>query len=300
MNAHHEPNAPTRRAFVVAGCALLGASCSLVPDRDHAGDDAPQARPLAKKPRTAWVLGSGGPRGGVHVGVLKALDELKLTPDVIVGSSIGAVVGVLRAFGMRSDALIELTMNVKPWDIGRLALSGSGRLSSLGVADWAHAQIDGKRLQDLPTAMVSVSYNQSLNQMVAFTAGDASVAVAASSAIEGQLTPVRIRGDLHTDADGYQPLPVRIARQLGAERVLAVDASAHEEKAPPGTERWRDADMRKRALTLPDARLADVLLHPDSGYFASVSRAHRELMVEVGYRSAMAQADKIRAMHQFG
>ncbi len=253
--------------------------------------------PLTRKPRTAWVLGSGGPRGVVHIGVLKAMEELKLEPDLIVGASIGAVAGVLRAAGIRGDALVELALNVNPLAIGRLAWGTNERISSLGVADWVSAQIDGKGLQDLTIPMAAVAYNQAKNLVVAFTAGQAGMAVAASCAIEGRLTPVRILGDLYVDADLHQPMPVRLARQLGAERIMAVDVSAHEGKAPAGTERWRDADLRKRALTSPDARAADVVLHPDSGYYASIARGHREVMIDVGYRAAMAQAEQLRALH---
>ncbi len=287
----------TRRAVVVAGAGAALASCSFQPDRDHAGRDAPASLPLARKPRIAWVLGSGGPRGVVHVGVLKAMEELGLEPHLIVGASIGAVAGVLRASGMNCSTLIDLALNVSPWAIGRLAWGTSERISSLGVADWVSSQIDGKRLQDLPVPMAAVAYNQPKNQVIAFTAGNASMAVAASCAIEGRLTPVRIRGDLHVDADLHQPLPVRLAKQLGADRIMAVDVSAHESNAPTGTERWRSADLRKRALTLPDSQAADVLLHPDSGYYASLARGHREVMIEVGYRTAMAQAEKLKALH---
>jgi NTE family protein len=108
---------------------------------------------------------------------------------------------------------------------------------------------------------------------------------------------VRVRGQRHVDADLHLPLPVRLARSLGATRVLAVDASAHETRAPPGTERWRASDLRKRALTQPDADKADVLVHPEFGYYASISREYRERCIVAGYRDTMAQAERIKALH---
>jgi NTE family protein len=99
------------------------------------------------------------------------------------------------------------------------------------------------------------------------------------------------------DADLHQPLPVRLARSLGAQRVLAVDASAHEWKAPAGTERWREGDLRKRALTQLDAQLADVLLHPDIGYYASISRGYRERVIDAGYQDTLRQGQALRALH---
>ena len=67
--------------------------------------------------------------------------------------------------------------------------------------------------------------------------------------------------------------------------------------APPGTERWRAGDLRKRALTRPDALASDVLLHPEFGYYASVSREYRERAIAAGYRETMAAATAIRALH---
>ena len=130
-----------------------------------------------------------------------------------------------------------------------------------------------------------------------FNTGDAGLAVQASCAIEGQFTPVRIRGEQFVDPDLHQPLPVRLARQMGAQRVLAIDASAHEDKAPATAAYFRTVDLRKRALTEPDARAADLTLHPDFGYYVSLSREFRQRAIEAGYRTTMAAANKLAALH---
>ncbi len=286
-----------RSLLSLAPAGLLG-GCSLDPDVDHTGDDVPSAAPLSLKPGVAWVFSSGGPRGVVHVGVLKALDELGLAPTLVAGASAGAIVGTLCAAGIRAPELVAATLDLDAWRIARYAWGSAERLSTLGLADWLHDRLGGRKLEELPVPMACVVQDMAARRAVAFTRGDASLAAAASAAIEGQLTPLRLRGRLYADADLVVPLPVRMARSLGATRVLAVDASAHEDKAPVGTERWRPADARKRALTQPDAREADVLLHPDSGYYASFSREHRQRMIDVGYRSAMEQADKLLALHR--
>jgi NTE family protein len=90
---------------------------------------------------------------------------------------------------------------------------------------------------------------------------------------------------------------VRLARQLGATRVLAIDASAHEDQAPPGAERYRAGDLRKRVLTEPDVRAANLTLHPDFGYYVSLSRSFRERAIEAGYRATLAASDRLLALH---
>ena len=293
---------PTRRSALL-GAALL-AGCALDPDADHSGPDAPSAVPLPRAARVAWVFSSGGPRGFVHVGVVKALDELGLQPDLVVGASVGALVAVLRAAGLRGPALQALALDLQPARLARLSIGGSERLSGKALAALVHEQLQalGQRpwLQTLPVMAVCVSTRLSDRTPIAFNRGDAGLAVQAACAIEDQFTPVRIRGQRHADADLTLPLPVRLARSLGAERVLAVDASADEARAPPGSERWRDSDLRKRALTRPDALAADLLLHPDIGYYASISREYRERCIEAGYRSTMAETVRLRGLHGVG
>jgi NTE family protein len=123
------------------------------------------------------------------------------------------------------------------------------------------------------------------------------LAVQASCAIEGTFTPVRIRGMQYVDADQVVPLPVRMARALGAVKVLAIDASAHEDRAPEGALRFRVGDLRKRALTQPDAAAADLTLHPDFGYWVSTSREFRERAIAAGYTQTIAQAARLKALH---
>ncbi len=289
-----------RRLWVAGGaaaCAALATGCTLAPDANHEGEDAPREAPLARPVRTAWVLSSGGPRGFVHVGVLLALEELGLAPDLIVGSSVGAVVGALRAAGRSAAELQTLALDLNPLAVARWAVGAKERLSGAPVAELVRAEARQERLERFPIAMACVATRQSDSATLAFTAGDVGLAVQASAAIEGQFAPVRVRGQSYVDSDHHMPLPVRVARALGARRVLAIGASAHLDKAPPGTERYRQADLRKEALTQADAVLADLVIKPDFGYYVSLSREFRERAIAAGYRETLAQAAALRKLH---
>ncbi|MEX1166888.1 MAG: patatin-like phospholipase family protein [Hydrogenophaga sp.] len=295
----------SRRSFVVAGVTGVAsvsvasglAGCSLAPDQDHDGPDAPRAQALSRPVRTAWVLSSGGPRGFVHVGVLKALEELGLKPDLIVGASAGALVGSLCASGVAAADIEALALDLQAWSLGRLAIGTPERLSGGAVADLVRERARVPLLEHMPVPMACVALRRSDGAAVAFTAGDAGLAVQASAAIEGRFAPVRIRGQRYGDPDWSTPLPVRIARALGAQRVLAVDASAHLDRAPAGAERYRESDLRKKALIDTDAAQASLLLKPDFGYWVSLSREFRERAMAAGYRETMAQAKGLRALH---
>jgi NTE family protein len=277
--------------------------------QDHNGPSAPSAQGLATKPRVAWVFSSGGPRGFVHVGVLKALAALKLRPDVVVGSSVGALVGSLYAAGMPIDAMENLALELNPLSIMRMAAKGDERFSGTGIADFVRAQAlasmgataavepNAALLERLRLPSVCVAQRMADKQAVAFTRGDMGIAVQAAAAVEQRFVPVTIRGQRYCDADLLVPMPVRIARAHGASRVLAVDASAHEERAPSGAERYRTTDARKRALTKPDAESADVLLHPEFGYWVRMDKAYREEAIEAGFRTTMSRAADLFDLH---
>jgi NTE family protein len=293
-----------RAALQAAAWGLLATTvggCALSTDIDHDGPTAPSSGPLPQTPRVAWVLSSGGPRGFVHVGVLKGLEELQCKPDVIIGASVGSLVAVLCGSGCSARQIESLALDLQPWQLARVAMTGNERLSGSALADFVRDQVRERvpepLLERLHTPVVCVAQRLSDGVVIGFNRGDVGLAVQAASAIPGQFVPVRIRGQRHADADPSMPLPVRLARSLGATRVLAVDASAHEDQAPPGSERWRAGDLRKRALTRPDAALADVLLHPQFGYYVSLSREFRERAIEAGYRSTLAARKAIQALH---
>jgi NTE family protein len=287
----------TRRGVLLASAGLL-AACTVNPDRDHLGADAPREAPLRKPVRMAWVFSSGGPRGFTHVGVLKALEQMDLKPDLIVGASVGALVGSLCAAGLSAVALESLALELQPLSLARLAIGQQERLSGAAVAELVRQYAPVPLLEQMPVAMACVAARRRDAAAVAFTAGDAGLAVQAAAAIEGQFAPVRIRGEQYLDADWSAPLPVRVARALGAQRVLAVDASVHVDRAPPGAARYRESDLRKKALIDADATLADLVLKPDFGYWVNISQEFRARAIEAGYRETMAQAAALRALHR--
>ena len=107
--------------------------------------------------RTAWVFSSGGPRGFVHIGVIKGLAALGLQPDLVVGSSVGALAGTLCAAGLDAGRIEELALSVQPWDLLRLNLRGAGWLSGAGMAELVREALGGRGLQDLPVPMACVA-----------------------------------------------------------------------------------------------------------------------------------------------
>ena len=297
------PPHPYRRTLLLAGgvAGVLVSACTVSGCLGNAADyseaDAPQPGPVALRPGVAWVFSSGGPRGLIHVGVLKALTELGLQPNLVMGSSIGALVAALYAARLPMARIEALALDVDVMDIVRPQLGGSEWLNAAGLARWIDELTGQRLLEQMHVPLAVVALNIATREPAVFTRGRTGLALQAACSIEGRFAPVRLHGQQYADADLVAPLPVRLAQSLGAMRVLAVDASAHEDKAPPGTEGWRAGDLRKRALTAPDALAATLTLHPDVGYYAGIRRPWREMAIRRGYEKTMAQASNLQALH---
>ncbi len=284
----------------VAAVNLVLPGCSFNADIDHNDVDAPTAAngalPLLPADPLALVLGSGGPRGFAHIGVLKALDELKIKPDLIVGASVGSLVGALYAAGMSGLEIEHIALHIYVTDVLRIAIGARERFSGNAIASWVNRNLGHRPIEKFGIRFAAVAVRDADHASMAFTQGDSGVAIQASCAIPGTFTPVRIRGQTYIDPDKVAPLPVRLARQLGATRVLSVDVSAHENRAPTGAERFREGDFAKRALIEPDVKSADLNLHPYFGYWVSFTEEFRRRAIDAAFEQTLQERVRLGAL----
>lgn len=177
-------------------------------------------------PKTGLVLGSGGARGLAHIGVLQALRERGVRPDVIVGSSIGAVMGAVLAEGR----LDEVAAFAETLDVSKAAalffevgFHRDGLISGTRAMNTLRRFLPVGEIGLLPVRYAAVATDISTGREVVIERGDALEAVRASIAIPGVFTPVRADGKLLVDGGVSSPVPVAAARRLGADRVIAVN-----------------------------------------------------------------------------
>ena len=282
-----------RRAAALLAAALLAAACNdeVPPER------LPRFESPTTIPRLALVLGSGGPRGFAHVGVLKVLEENGIKPDLVIGSSVGAMVGALYAAGVPAAELERLAtdLDIKRFFLEWRVLRGHPA-SGEAVQSYVNAQLSGRSIEELRVAFAAAATRASDRQLVVFNRGDTGLAVRASSASPGQFAPVQIGNDHYMDGDEASPVPILAARALGARAVIAVDVSAYLESTPPGMPRdWVVKDERRARQIRHEAPAADILLHPDIGYYAGHDEAYRRRVMQIAERYTREQMPAIRA-----
>jgi NTE family protein len=267
----HRPDR-ARRALITLGLGgpLLGGCAAF----DYRRDDAPLALasvpPLHPAPRIAVVLGSGGPRGYAHIGVLRVLEEAGVVPDLVVGSSVGALIGAFWASGLDAAAIDERSQQGGPLTVFDPTLfADRGWIRGQRLQDYVNAGLGDRRLEDLQRRVIVVATRRDDKQPCFVLRGNAGVAVRASAAMPGIVSPVGIDGTEYEDGDESFPVPVTPARQAGARFVIAVDVSARPGSTPAdASPALHDRDFRRRARIEPEVAQADFLIHPDLEYRA--------------------------------
>ncbi len=259
-------------ATLLCGCAAFNYTQADAPIA------LPSVQPLAQRPRIAVVLGSGGPRGYAHVGVIKVLEEAGIQPDLIVGSSVGALIGAFWASGMSGPDIQKEAFAGGPLTLFDLnPFADRGWIQGQKLQDYVNTKLGSPNIEQLQRPLIVVAVDRESKRPVFFSSGNLGVAVRASSAIPGVISPVGIRGIEYEDGDMALPVAVSVARAAGADFVIAVDVSAHDGTAPPGiSAEWLARDAKRRALIAPEVAKADFLIHPDMGYRANPSQAFFE------------------------
>jgi NTE family protein len=183
---------------------------------------------ISSRPRLGLVLSSGGAKGLAHIGVIQVLEENSIPVDVVIGSSMGAYVAAVWAFGHDSVTMEKLAREMEGrWSWLRLLdpalLPHCGLLRGEKMRRRLKASIGDAQFSDLVRPLRVVATNLSTLDRVVFASGEVARAVQASSAIPGVCAPVRIGSDVFFDGGVVDPLPVDVAREMGMDVVLAVN-----------------------------------------------------------------------------
>ncbi|HEY2629409.1 MAG TPA: patatin-like phospholipase family protein [Usitatibacter sp.] len=279
---------------VAASLAAVLAGCGGAPP--VSSDRTPRfVQPAGPAPRIALVLGSGGPRGFAHIGVLKALDDAGIKPDLIVGSSVGSMVGALYACGISAHDLERMAYDINVLKFFEVRMLSGGLATGEAVQVYVNESVRGAPIEKLQLRFAAGATRLSDHKLALFNYGDTGLAVRASSASPGQFEPVMIGNDRYVDADEASPVPIHAARMLGAKIVIAVDVSAFAESTPPNAHAdWIAKDARRAKQVAAEAPEADVLIHPDIGYYAGQDEAYRRRVIAVAERVTREKIPAIR------
>ena len=279
------------RTFAIALLALL-AGCVTPP-----GPTAPSGVPVAR-PKIALALGGGAARGFAHVGVIKALEANGITPDILVGTSAGSLVAALYAGGGNGFELQRLALGMEDSSISDWMLPDRGVIRGEALQNYVNIVLGNRPMEKLRRTLGVVATDLQSGEMVVFRSGNVGMAVRASSSVPGIFQPVRIGNREYVDGGLVSPVPVKVARDMGADVVIAVDISSR-----PGSAKVSGIiDVLLQTFTIMGTKLAqwelaqaDVVIHPGVGSISGTDFESKHFAILEGERAATLKMEQIRA-----
>jgi NTE family protein len=295
------------RLLIVALALSLLAACTapVRPAPPVESQPAPQPAPqpvpqplLRPAPKIALVLGGGAARGFAHIGAIKALEAQGIVPDLIVGTSAGAVVGALYAAGNGGFELQKLALQMEDGQFSDWSLPDRGVIRGEALQNFINRAIGQRPLEKLPRPFAAVATDLQSGEATVFRTGNTGMAVRASSSVPGVFQPVKINGREYVDGGLVSPVPVKAARDMGADFVIAVDISDQPQYG--STKSTIDVLLQTFAImgqTIGryELRDADVVIRPQTSGLKGTDFQDRHLAVLEGEKAVAAALPEIKA-----
>jgi NTE family protein len=287
--------APFLSALVlfVAGCSTPPVSVPAAPQ--------PVVAKSARPVKIGLALGGGAARGFAHIGVIKALEAQGIVPDVVVGTSAGSLVGALYAAGNNGFALHKLALEmdeaaISDWSVPMFA-KATGVLKGEALQNYVNKAVNNVPLEKLKLPFGAVATDLKNGEPILFQRGNTGAAVRASSAVPGVFQPVRIGERSYVDGGLVSPVPVRFAREMGADFVIAVNISSQPDAQPSASTLevlLQTFAIMGQSINAYELKDADVVIQPRLGTMKGNDFPGRNTAILAGEQAAAALMPEIK------
>lgn len=253
---------------------------------------------MGYRPRIALVLGAGSARGLAHIGILQVFQENNIPFDFIVGSSMGAMVGGIYACGADMKMLGRMVSNLDARLFYDVQLPRMGFISGKKIMELLNLLTKRKEFQDTCIPLLVVATDLLSGQEVVLEEGSITEAVRASISIPGIFHPIKRDGMILVDGAVVDRLPVEVARDRGADIVIAVDVTFGDGRIVSVNNTMDviltaiDIMQKKQFDLIYDK--ADILIQPAVSGFASRDFEKSQELIELGRQAAEEKLEEIR------
>jgi NTE family protein len=254
-------------------------------------------KPLPKPPLIGLALGGGAARGFAHIGVIQVLEEAGIHPDLVIGTSAGSLVAALYASGKSGLELAALAQAMDGGTIADWSFPGRGLIRGEALARWVREHTGGKRIEQMRLPLGIVATDLDSGEGIVFRVGDPGVAVRASSAVPAVFQPVRIGTREYVDGGLVAPVPVRYARQMGAQLVIAVDIGEAPDGAATGDAMrmlLQTFSIMGRSISRFELAEADIVLRPKLAGVSGTDFTARQRAIQAGRDAALEKLPQLR------
>lgn len=249
------------------------------------------------RPTLALVLGGGGLRGFAHLGVIRALEESGIEPDILVGTSAGALVGAAYASGLAVERIEEAAREVRIASLIDFTLSSSGLMRGDNIARWIDRLTGDVPIEHFPRRFGAVATDLKSGNALLFDKGNLGVAVQASAAVPGPNVPFAYQGGHLVDGGVSSLVPVRFARAMGADVVIAVDVlcdgPSDDGPSVPAV-LLQVGRLQSCMVAAQEKAEADVVISPAVRVSGMSNKEGQQEAIQAGYAATMAALKAIK------
>jgi NTE family protein len=287
-----------RAAIALAGLLLAACAATTPPVATPPTQPAPEAV-SAPRPKIGLALGGGGARGFAEIGVLRVLEQEKIPVDIVVGTSVGSLIGALYA---DTGSVLDLEFSAIPvteediFDYRALSIFTGGFVKGERLEAFLNGRLKHRNIEEMAVRFAAVAVDLRTGERVILDRGPAARAVHASSAIPGVFVPVDVGDRTYVDGGVTDPVPAAAARELGAEVVIAV---AIPYQVPPVAPKspiavaYHSVSIMAAEIGRCRAAEADVVITPQVGDVAYDDFSRKKQLIEAG---AAATRDALPAI----
>ncbi len=292
------------RLLMLAMLAALLAACQTPPTAAPpppivaAPPELPVPRPPPRLPRIGLALGGGAARGFAHIGVIEVLEEAGIRPDLVVGTSAGSLIAAMYADGKTGHEMATLARTMDEGSLTDWAYPSRGLIRGEALARYARAQTGARTIEQMKLPLGIVATDLDSGAAILFRRGDIGTAVRASSAVPAVFEPVRIGKHEYVDGGLVAPVPVRFAREMGAEMVIAVDISSPPQGNPTDDVMemlLQTFAIMGQSISRFELRDADVVLRPALIGVSSADFTARLKAIQAGREAALRMLPALKA-----
>jgi NTE family protein len=255
--------------------------------------------PPSKPVKIALVLGAGAAKGFAHIGVLKVLEANQVPIHMVVGTSVGSLVGSLYAYGYNPLQLQAITLTLEKSDLFDLVLPDNGFVKGEKLADFVNQKVKNTPLEELEIPFYAVATDIENGREFVFGEGDTGTAVRASCSIPGVFRPVRIGERMFVDGGLVSPVAVDAAKKYGGEVIIAVDVSSGVSGPKPESTiktLLQSIDIMHAQLSAIQCAQADIVIKPQVDDIGSSDFTKRNEAILKGEKATMEALPNLRSI----
>jgi len=281
---------------VLVGCASVS-----LPPTSTPSQPALPALTEKRVPHIGLALGGGAARGFAHVGVIQALEEAGIYPELVAGTSAGSLVASLYASGKNSVQLKKIADSMEEAEITdwMIPILNRGALRGEALARYVNTQVGGQVIENMKMPLGIVATDLQSGEAMLFRRGSTGTAVRASSAVPGVFQPVKVGSREYVDGGLVSPVPVKQAREMGANFVIAVDISTDPEGNPAGDTfqiLMQTFNIMGKSINAYGLKEANLVVRPPLTGVKSADFTSRRRSIEAGYSAMQKLVPRLREM----